>query len=264
MQMRSKVTLLKQGLLHPTSVPKYVLGKLFPNSGWGSVVEFKDDFITFTEGGFVEHARTRPAFCALQYYEVTMLRSLLADLAPGGSFDRSLEVGCGYGRLTPWIADFADRADAVEPNEEAVRDAAIQYPHVEFRDELAQDLSYDDDSFDLLVTWTVLQHVPPDLIDDVTDELRRVATPDAVFVLGEQVDELDRPNAWGRSDAEYERLLSPYESIVSFPKPAERARVDGDVRTVHPHQDVMVLARTDVDRPKPLSVDVSELTVRDR
>ena len=39
-------------------------------------MEYREDFITFTRGGFVEHAASRPEFCALQYYEVTVLKDL--------------------------------------------------------------------------------------------------------------------------------------------------------------------------------------------
>lgn len=271
--MRSKFTLLKRGVKNPTSVPPYVLGKLFPNSGWGSVVEYRETFITFSRGGFVQGAQSRPPFCARQYYDVGALRQLVADFA--GDVDAALEVGCGYGRLTPWLAEFASDVHGIDPNEEVVADARRLYPDLEFRADLAQDLSHSDHAFDLVVSWTTLHHIPPAEIDAVAAELLRVLTPDGTLILCEQTESLGRENAWGRTEKEYERLFDPLKLVASRPRPIEptftvdrnspstgetghassdhskseqKTNRDGtSERTVHPHERLLVFTGSDRD-----------------
>lgn len=248
--MRSKLTVVKRGLTHPTQIPGYLLGKLFPASGWGSVVEFRDDFITFRPGGFVQGARSRPAFSAKLYYHVRGLQDAIETFA--APVHRSLEIGCGYGRLTPWIAEYAEKAYATEPNTEALEDAGSQYPAVEFRSDLVQELSFRDDRFDLVVSWTVLQHVGPEDIARATAEIDRVLAPDGVLILTEQTASLDRDNAWGRAESTYEDLFPSLELIESRPKPVEptlgthedgpTARHSADGISHHPHEQIMVFS----------------------
>jgi SAM-dependent methyltransferase len=240
--MRSKYTLLKRGFNNPTSVPPYVLGKLFPDSGWGSVVEFRDEFVTFRKGGFVQGAKERPAFCARLGCDALALRRVVSEVA--GDVDAALEVGCGYGRLTPWIADLAHETTSIDPNEDAVATARELYPSVDFEVGLAQELSSPDDAYDLIVTWNTLQHVPPDGIGAVAAEFRRVLAPDGTLVAAEQTASLERDNAWGRSETEYDRLFGPLELVESRPKPVEPTfDVAGDPSTdertdrpAHPHE----------------------------
>lgn len=248
--MRSKLTLLKRGLANPRQIPPYILGKLFPGSSWGSDVEYHDDYITFRPGGFVQGARNRPAFSAKLFYHATALNRAIEDF--GQPVDTSLEIGCGYGRLTPWIASYADQSYAIDPNEGSLAEARAHYPTVKFESEVAHDLSFDDNQFDLIVSWTVLQHIPPDLIGDATSEIRRVLSSDGVIILVEQTASLDRENAWGRTEETYEQLLSPIELLDSRSKPVEPtlgvdcdapSAVRGDTDLwAHPHERMMVLA----------------------
>jgi len=75
------------------------------------------------------------------------------DWQTGDGFVTFREGGCGYGRPSGWISDYARRSDAIEPNRDALVQAAHQYPHVEFHQALADDLPFPDDTFDLVVSW---------------------------------------------------------------------------------------------------------------
>ncbi len=223
--MRSVFKRLRKGIENPRRVPPFILSKLFPEFAARhgistSVVNVKEKYITWQLGGFVQGAKSRPEFSARLYYDVSMLRSMLEAFTPEQT-DRALEVGCGYGRLTPWIDDFATQTDAVDPNGSVVEIADQQYPEIHFSAELAQDLPYPDGTFDIIVTWTVLQSIPPEVIQEVTAEMVRVLAPGGIILLAEQVEKPDREITWSRSESEYERLFEPLELVESRPRPVE-------------------------------------------
>jgi 16S rRNA A1518/A1519 N6-dimethyltransferase RsmA/KsgA/DIM1 with predicted DNA glycosylase/AP lyase activity len=59
----------------------------------------------------------------------------LAALDPERSFGsrRVLEIGCGDGRLTRRYVHYAASVTAIDPNAEAVRRLAREFPHVDAR-----------------------------------------------------------------------------------------------------------------------------------
>lgn len=126
-------------------------------------------------------AETLSEFSHELYIDSTNLIDALSDRSPA----RSLEVGCGYGRLTPWVADHADEHYAVDPARSLLSAAHREYPDVRFQRATAEALPFPDDAFDLAVTWGVLNHVPSDSIRTATDEIDRVVAPDGTLVISE-------------------------------------------------------------------------------
>lgn len=176
--------------------------------------------ITFDEGSFQWSPSSPTEYHAKLYHEVEGIEGLV-----GGHcrlpFERSLEIGCGYGRLSPWLARLSGSHHAVDPNEEAVETARTQYPHVEFREATAQELPYEDDSFPFVLTWNVLQHVPPEDIADAASEIRRVLDEDGTLLPMENTTDTTSPIHWGRSREEYEPLLGMTADAYE-PRPVER------------------------------------------
>lgn len=203
------IDLVRKGLRNPTRIPPFLLGRAFPDSRWGPEWRREDGFVTFEDGGFAGGSPSRPELSARIYYEVCELRKALGDRA----FDRSLEVGCGYGRLSGWIADYAGEAVAIEPNADALAQAEVLYPEIEFHEALAGELPFADDEFDLVVSWSVLTHVPPDRIESAVADLVRVATDDATICICEQTRGEQSPASWPRSQSTYERLFDPFEIV---------------------------------------------------
>lgn len=205
--MSDRLKVLKKGLKHPTQVPPHVVGRLLPNSRWGPSWYRENGFITFDDGEFAGGAPSRAELSARIFYEAGQLESVLA----GRGYERSLEIGCGYGRLSGWISRFAERAVAIEPNAEVVDQAEVLYPDVEFHETTADDLPFEDDRFDLGVSWSVLSHVPPDSIEDAAAETVRVLRPDATLVLCEKTRGEEAAASWPRPASAYERLFDPFE-----------------------------------------------------
>lgn len=209
--------LIRKGLQNPRKVPGYLIGQLFPQSRWGSTARKEDGFVTFENGGFAGGRPTRPELSARIYYEVTELHKTLGDQ----EFQRSLEIGCGYGRLSAWIADFADTSVAIDPNADAIEQAKILYPDIEFETTLAGDLPFATESFDLVVAWMVLTHIPPDSLEASIEEIERVASPDARIVLCERTKGQRGSVSWPRSKEEYEALFDSFEVVKFGPRGTE-------------------------------------------
>lgn len=150
-------------------------------------------------------AETRAELSHELYIDASNLADALADCSPA----RSLEVGCGYGRLTPWIAARADEHYAVDPERSLLAAARREYPDVQFQRAAAEALPFPDDAFGLAVTWGVLNHVPAEAIDAATDELDRVVAPDGTLVVSEATDGTQDPRWEYRSVTEWRDLFAP-------------------------------------------------------
>ncbi|WP_109488981.1 class I SAM-dependent methyltransferase [Occallatibacter savannae] len=98
---------------------------------------------------------------------------------------RSLEVGCGFGRLSPYIAEHFLQHTAVDINQWALAEATRFYPQVSFSSASATELPFPESTFDAVITWTVLQHVPNALIGKALEEIKRVAKPKSLLILCE-------------------------------------------------------------------------------
>lgn len=147
-----------------------------------------------------------PHFSARLYKEVKLLNEAIGDYHA----KRSLEIGCGYGRLTPWLTEHSDQHYAIEPESALLNDAKKLYPDVRFHHAVAQELPFLDNYFDLCVTWTVLQHILPKELAKAVAEIKRVCTSDAVIILAEGVREGGNLT-WPHALEEWEDLFSPWK-----------------------------------------------------
>jgi len=152
-----------------------------------------------------------PHFCARLYAEVKLLEEAVGDYHA----KRSLEIGCGYGRLTPWIAKHSDQHYAIDPESFLLKNAEKLYPNVRFYQAKAQKLPFPDKYFDFCVSWTVLQHIPPKQFIKAVAEIKRVCTPEATIILVEGVGNLisDLGIYWEHTLEEWTALFSPWELI---------------------------------------------------
>lgn len=124
-----------------------------------------------------------PIFSARLYREVRLLNKAIGNFHA----KKSLEIGCGYGRLTPWIAEHSDQHYAIEPESFFLNNARKLYPNVYFHNSIAQKLPFPNEFFDLCVSWTVLQHIPPKELTKAVTEIKRVCRPEAIIILAEEV-----------------------------------------------------------------------------
>ena len=98
---------------------------------------------------------------------------------------RLLDAGCGTGGFLRWALTSGSFASAagVDIGSAAIELAVESLPGVDLRAAPLRTLPFDDDSFDLVVSNDVLQHVPEGDVDASLSELRRVLAPYGTVLL---------------------------------------------------------------------------------
>ncbi len=133
------------------------------------------------------------------YLEQRDVRELCASVSTGTPFASACDVGCGFGRLTPVLTEFAERVVGFERETGLLSIARSLQPSIDFRPiESLQCLTADRASFDLGLVFTVLQHVPEPEVRAVIDELRRIVRPDGYLLLCEETDRDPRSRRPGK------------------------------------------------------------------
>lgn len=115
---------------------------------------------------------------------------------------RALDVGCGTGRWTRLLASRGTDATGVDRSEAMAREARRRSPEVAFETADAAALPFPDDSFDLAVAVTVIQHLTPEDQRLAVRELVRVVRPGG-HVLA--VDREGRPTQFAAGHATFPR-----------------------------------------------------------
>lgn len=125
------------------------------------------------------------AFLATGRQDVAWLRGVVerAGARFGGN---ALDFGCGVGRLSQALADHADQVVGVDVAASMIERARVlnRRPEtVDFVCNVSRELPFPDESFDLLVSLIVLQHVPPALSVRYLLEFARVLRPGGVMAF---------------------------------------------------------------------------------
>lgn len=220
-------SLARKAVSKPWHVPTALLAKVLPGSQWGRKwVRQADGSVTFIGGGHVA-APTRPMLLARHNFELLCIRSLLFDR----HFEKSLEIGCGFGRLSPHFALCSNQHVAVDINRAVLALARSTYQEIDFRHASATSLPFADADFDLVSTWTVLQHIGPTVIERAASEIARVLGQRGTLLICEETrlgGEPSPPNAhtWHRTVDDY-RALFPSLTLLSDHFIEEIDRVPG-------------------------------------
>lgn len=168
---------------------------------------------------------TGPAYNVRCYLERRTLRELVGP-AVGGRIPLGVEVGCGYGRMTMLLGEYCDRVIGLEREASLLELARPLLPEIEFVETPdLRTLPLEGGSAGLLMTFTVLQHLPDEHARSVVDEIKRAAAPGALVVVMEKTD-TSAPYSWtgdltnsdqllsiGRTVATYTEWMAPYELV---------------------------------------------------
>lgn len=96
-----------------------------------------------------------------------------------------LDVGCGVGMLTHYLAQtYQMQATGVDIDPDQIMEAqrrSLELDHVRFFVNDAIDLQFDDNSFDVVLTFKTLHHVPD--WQTAMNEMMRVLKPHGYFVF---------------------------------------------------------------------------------
>lgn len=199
---------LAKVIARPNDIPTALLRRLAPRSR-----RFGYDWlftphggVTFRERGFVD-APSPSMLLARHNFETATIRRLMA----GHHFDKSLEIGCGYGRLSPVFAENSSHHMAVDINDDALRMARETYDGISFREASVVALPFQDDIYNLVSTWTVLQHVPPSYLKAACAEIARTMAPDGLLLICEETRDPEGTSShtWHHSVSTYQELFQP-------------------------------------------------------
>jgi len=209
MTIKQKV---RKGLRNPRGIVPYLLRRYFTDRRLGGRVTFDLDQFVSSPDNIVE-------FTSKYYREVSTIQALLKDHTTLAA--RALEVGCGYARLTPWLNTIGDDIYGVDINTEILPKARTQHPEISFFNGAADSLPFNDDTFDVILTWTVLHHIPPNLIQQSADELNRVLRDEGILLICEKTKGNSGNHVWTRSPEEYQSLFNSLSLATARPKPVE-------------------------------------------
>ena len=182
-----------------------------------------------------------PAFALRTYLEQAGVRRFLSAAAAGRGLSAAAEIGCGYGRLLPVLGEFAARVAGFERQPEFAAEASRLHPGAEIsRVSTLENLPARDGSFDVVLTFTVLQHLVDPVAERVAAEIRRILAPEGHVLICEETDpgHLGGDTAdpcgmctVGRSAGTYARLFSPLRLLASAPRVIEPTYPRPDVGT---------------------------------
>jgi len=175
------------------------------------------------------------------YWEFRDLREVLADVTGGRTRDRAYDIGCGYGRLLNLLGEFAGSVTGFEREPALVEHARRLVPHVNVvHVDALSALPVAGHSADLVLCFTVLQHLTDIELAAVALEVARVLKPSGSLVLVEETDETleagraDRADLGytkGRSIATYAALFAPRRLVHTRPRRIEPTYPRPDVGT---------------------------------
>lgn len=114
--------------------------------------------------------------------EAQALRTVLSEI----KFDSCLEIGCGTGKNTEWLATRANQITAVDLSNEmlAIAKEKIKAGHVQFRQaDILQDWDFISSKYDLVTFSLVLEHI--ENLDPVFVKVSKVLSKDGHVYIGE-------------------------------------------------------------------------------
>lgn len=148
---------------------------------WEALAQLDPMWAILTSPAKAGQAWQRDEFFESGRVEIADLVNTLDAFAAGRALDRALDFGCGVGRLTQALAAHYLRVDGVDVSASMVKlaEAFNHEPdrcryHLNERDDLSL---FADESFDLIYTNMVLQHMQPALARSYLREFARCTKP---------------------------------------------------------------------------------------
>ncbi len=110
------------------------------------------------------------------------VRALVRELAQKTGGSRLLDIGCGTGFLLDMAHDLFRKLEGIDISEEMLR-LVTPRPNVHVRISTAEELPFEDNSFDVVTAHSVLHHLEDLAV--VFHQIRRVLRPGGVFFADE-------------------------------------------------------------------------------
>ncbi|MHA2219932.1 MAG: class I SAM-dependent methyltransferase [Candidatus Hodarchaeales archaeon] len=165
------------------------------------------------------------------YIEQKDLRHNIYPIDNKKKIKKAVEFGCGYGRMTQVLTEFAEDVVGLEREKLMVDEAIILIPNVKFIqvDDLS-DVPLENEWADLIITFTFLQHLINAETQKVIKEMIRCLKYKGHILICEETDEehvagdVDNPLGHctiGRSIDKYREYFKPLCLLLSAPRRIE-------------------------------------------
>ncbi len=109
----------------------------------------------------------------LHHFNFVSVNNLLKKIG-NLSGKSALEIGCGAGRWSKYIAEKGAKVTAIDISDELLKDNMARMPGIKFINMSACKINFALESFDLIVSVTVLQHMPYEIQAEAIQEICRV------------------------------------------------------------------------------------------
>lgn len=206
---------IRKGLQNPEQILSYLCNRFDDRYHAGRV--------TFAFGTFVTSPDNQIEYASKLYREASTIQKLLQEHTTSPA--RGLEVGCGYARLTPWLDTVTENVIGVDINKDILPETQQQHPELSFLNCAADSLPFQDDTFDVVMAWTVLHHIPPELIKPSCREINRILVDNGTLLICEKTRGDGSAYVWSRTAEEYESFLDR-TLVTTNPKPVEPGWLD--------------------------------------
>jgi len=166
-----------------------------------------------------------PTLVVRTYLEHAAVRTILSGLP----LRRACELGCGYGRMTMVLQEFAPYVKGFEREAHLVDIARALLPQLHFEQTSDLALVQDSERYDLVMTFTALQHLTDADARRVCDRMKQLA-PGGYLLCVEKTESINvtaqhtdggRFISRARPVTTYEEYLYPFRLIATVPRPAE-------------------------------------------
>lgn len=96
-----------------------------------------------------------------------------------------LEIGCGGGSRSIKIAALCESLDAIDPDEKSIDSASVNSsaPNITYNQGHAEHLTFNDETFDVVIFTLSLHHVPKKSMNAAIEEAVRVSKSDGKIVF---------------------------------------------------------------------------------
>jgi len=182
-----------------------------------------------------------PAALLRNYLEQRDVRAYLRRSASRRAIERALDIGCGFGRLTPVLREVAADVVGYEREPGLVDIARRLLPDLRFECVATLDaLPAASASTQFALAFTVLQHLPDRQAEAVLAEISRVVAPGGHLLLVEETDATLEAGDPARADLGYTRgrpvtwyadRLQPFTLVATSPRIIEPGYPRRDVGT---------------------------------
>jgi ubiquinone/menaquinone biosynthesis C-methylase UbiE len=109
--------------------------------------------------------------------------AVIKSVRPSLAGLRILDIGCGAGALARQLVSESAQVAGIDPEAQAIREAAKAVPRAAFREGLAENLPYAAERFDVAVMLNSLHHVPEAAMDSALREAGRVLVSGGVLIV---------------------------------------------------------------------------------